>query len=57
MPVAWHPIRWCNWCLSEDETKEIEPISAYENYYKVADIFSTKINSIINCQLLNSAVT
>ena len=24
MPVAWHPKRWCDWCLSEDEKKERE---------------------------------
>ena len=26
MPVACHPNRWWNFCLPEDETKEIEPI-------------------------------
>ena len=26
MPRAWHPKRWCNLCVSEDEKKEIEPI-------------------------------
>ena len=26
MPVAWHPKRWWNFCLSEDEKKEIETI-------------------------------
>ena len=24
--VAWHPRRWSNFCMSEDEKKEIEPI-------------------------------
>ena len=24
MPVAWHPDRWCDWCMSEDEKKEID---------------------------------
>ena len=23
MPVAWHPKRWWDWCVSEDEKKEI----------------------------------
>ena len=23
MPVAWHPKRWWNVCMSEDEKKEI----------------------------------
>ena len=26
MPIAWHPKRWQNFCMSEDERKEIEPI-------------------------------
>ena len=24
--IAWHPKIWCNFCVSEDEKKEIEPI-------------------------------
>ena len=30
MPIAWHPKRWWNWRLSEDEKKEIEPIFTEE---------------------------
>ena len=30
MPVAWHPKRWWDWCLLEDEKKEIEPIFTEE---------------------------
>ena len=26
MPIAWHPKRWQNFCMSEDEKKEIGPI-------------------------------
>ena len=26
MPVAWYPDRWWNWCMSEDEKKEIDPM-------------------------------
>ena len=26
MPIAWHPKRWQNVWVSEDEKKEIEPI-------------------------------
>ena len=26
MSIAWHPKRWYNFCVSEDEKKEIEPI-------------------------------
>ena len=26
MPIAWHPKKRWNFCMSEDEKKEIEPI-------------------------------
>ena len=26
MPIAWHPSRWWNWCMSEDEKKETEKL-------------------------------
>ena len=26
MSIAWHPRRWWNFSMSEDEKKEIEPI-------------------------------
>ena len=26
MLIAWHPNRWWNFCVSENEKKEIEPI-------------------------------
>ena len=26
MLIAWHPRLWWNFCMSEDEKKEIEPI-------------------------------
>ena len=26
MPIAWYPERWWNFCMSEDEKKEIGPI-------------------------------
>ena len=26
MPIAWHPKRWWNFYMSENEKKEIEPI-------------------------------
>ena len=28
MPVAWHPYRWWNWCVTEDKKKELEIYSA-----------------------------
>ena len=24
LPIAWHPSRYWDWCISEDETKETE---------------------------------
>ena len=24
IPIAWHPSRWWNWCVPEDEKKETE---------------------------------
>ena len=26
MPIVWHLKRWWNFCMSEDEKKELEPI-------------------------------
>ena len=26
MSVAWDPKRWCDWCVSEDQKKEIDPM-------------------------------
>ena len=26
IPVAWHPNRWWDWCMSEDEKNEIDPM-------------------------------
>ena len=26
MPIAWHPSRWWNWSMSEDEKKETEKL-------------------------------
>ena len=25
MPIPWHPKRWWDWCMSEDDKKEIDP--------------------------------
>ena len=30
MPVAWHPSRWWDWCMTEDEKKERNPMSIVE---------------------------
>ena len=50
MIVAWHPISWCSWYMSEDEKKGIEPFQSLWH-------FSTKINTFTNYQLLNDAAT
>ena len=26
MPIAWHPLRWWDWCMSKDKKKEIEKL-------------------------------
>ena len=26
MPIAWHPKRWGNFCMPEDDKKEIDPL-------------------------------
>ena len=26
MHIAWHPSRWWNWCIAEDEKKETEKL-------------------------------
>ena len=26
IPIAWHPSRWWNWCMSEDEKKGTEKL-------------------------------
>ena len=34
MAVAWHPTRWWDWCLPENENnkkKEIDPIFTYKD--------------------------
>ena len=30
MSAAWHPKRWWDWCVSEDEKKEIDPVLTEE---------------------------
>ena len=28
MPIAWHPSRWWDWCMSEDEKRDTEALWA-----------------------------
>ena len=50
MPLAWHPTRWWDWCMPQDEKmkkkKEIEPFFVNKNKCKVSNI----------AQLLNFAM-
>ena len=43
MPKAWHPRRWLDWCMPEDEKKEIKQFLTDEKQYKVVDIISNKM--------------
>ena len=42
--------------MPEDNKKEEEPLFIDETYLKVVGLVSSKINMLINTQLLNSAV-
>ena len=26
MPIAWHPEKWWDWCILEDETKKVKQL-------------------------------
>ena len=41
MPIAWHPKRWWNFCMSEDKKKEIDPIFN-EKCYHTNNWYSSK---------------
>ena len=28
LPIAWHPLRWWDWCMSEDERRDTEALWA-----------------------------
>ena len=30
MFAAWHPTRWCDWCMPEDEKKEVNLLFIYK---------------------------
>ena len=34
MPVAWHPNRWWDWCMSEDERKR----NKFNVYWRVVKV-------------------
>ena len=35
MPIVWHPSRWWDFCVSEDEKKEIDPMFIEELFVVV----------------------
>ena len=43
MPIAWHPSRWWNWCMSEDEKKRIRKIVGINIGLFVSDDWIQKI--------------
>ena len=56
MPAVWYDSRWCNWCMSEDKKKEREAFFINDRNYKDFGIVSSKMNTLINCKLLNGVV-
>ena len=56
MPIVWHPKRWCNLCVSEDEKKEIDRfwlnickgVRWQYTRWGYWDIFSSKFIKILN---------
>ena len=48
MPVAWHPSRWWDWCMSEDQKKETEKrdrkiFEITQLFLKLSDILRLKM--------------
>ena len=43
MPEVWHPKRWWNVCMSEDEKKEIEPLDQQCTIWKYWGFWLQKI--------------
>ena len=43
MPAEWHPNRLWDWCVSEDEKKEIDPIFIEELKKCVWIVYLTEI--------------
>ena len=43
MPVAWNPDRWWDWCISEDEKKEIVRVGSILSWgEKIVYVFWNK---------------
>ena len=42
-PVAWDPKRWWDWCVSEDEKKEIDPVFIEEMQKDVSVVYNIEV--------------
>ena len=42
MPIAWHPTTWWDWCMWEDEGKEIEQFLLIKINIKFLVLFQLK---------------
>ena len=38
MSIAWHPSRWWDWCVPEDEKKETEKIFLTTSYTEIKNV-------------------
>ena len=56
MPVAWHPDRWWDWCMSEDEKKQRDPVFVVPVLYnwgeKIVYVFQYIHTKIYTCNCL-----
>ena len=43
MPVAWHPNRWWDWCMSEDGMKKIDPMFIEELKKCVSVVYNMRV--------------
>ena len=43
MPIAWHPSRWWDCCVSEDEKKETDPMFIKELWKCVLVVYNTRV--------------
>ena len=42
MPIAWHPSRWWDWCVPEDEKKEAEKFFLTIWYAEIKNVLIKK---------------
>ena len=44
MPIAWHPKRWWNFCMSEDEKKEIKQIFTNKCFQCTSAVYNMEVS-------------